>query len=420
MSAIPGIRAFAATPPALPGGGQFPVEFVIGATAEPETILKYAEMLQTNAAASGMFAFPPIIDTKIDQPEVELVMDRDKVASMGLNMATVGADLSTLVGGNFVNRFNLDGRSYKVIPQVKRIERLNASQLENTYVKGPNGQLVPLSTFATLEEEDRPALAQSLPAVQRRQDQRRGRSGPSTRRCATSKPKRRKILPKGYKIDYTGESRQLRVEGSKFLPAFLLALVLIFLVLAAQFNSFRDPLIILLGSVPLAMFGALMFSFLKMPGANTPFFTNGWTTTLEHLLPGRPGHPRRPGLEERHSHRPIRQRTPAPRPAQTPRRARSRPDPPAPRADDQRRDHLRSLPAHAGPGAGAAARNSIGITIVAGMALGTLFTLLVIPSIYVLIAKQHAGEQGGALARGLDLSEPALEDAASAVEVGAK
>ena len=126
VSRIPGIRTFVVTPPALPGGGQFPVEFVIAATAEPEAILKFAQQLQQKAATSGMFAFPPIIDTKIDQPEVELVMDRDKVAALGLNMATVGADLATLVGGNFVNRFNLDGRSYKVIPQLKRIERLNA------------------------------------------------------------------------------------------------------------------------------------------------------------------------------------------------------------------------------------------------------------------------------------------------------
>src|SRR5205823_4249163 len=137
----------------LPGAGQFPVEIVLGSTAEPEMILKLAEQLQQKAMASGKFAFPPQIDTKIDQPEMQLVMDRDKVASLGLNLAQVGSDLSTLVGGNFVNRFSLSGRSYKVIPQLKRIERLNASQLEDTYVKGPNGQLVPLSTFATLKKK---------------------------------------------------------------------------------------------------------------------------------------------------------------------------------------------------------------------------------------------------------------------------
>ncbi len=156
VSTIPGIRTTIATPPALPGGGRFPVESVIGATAEPDVILKFAEQLQQKAAASGLFAFPPIIDTKMDQPEVELAMDRDKVASLGLNMATVGADLATLVGGNFVNRFNFDGRSYKVIPQLKRIDRLDPSQLENTYVKGPSNQLVTLSTFATLKKSTGP------------------------------------------------------------------------------------------------------------------------------------------------------------------------------------------------------------------------------------------------------------------------
>src|SRR6185369_658214 len=274
VNSIPGIRSFVATPPSLPGGGQFPVEMVIGSTAEPELILKFAQELQQKAAASGLFTFPPAIDTKLDQPEVELVMDRDKVASLGLDMATVGSDLSTLVGGNFVNRFSLAGRSYKVIPQLKRVERLNASQLETTYVKGPSGQLVPLSTFATLKKKTEPrslsrfqqfnAVKISGVAV-----------GSIDQALRFLEQEAARTLPKGYKLDYTGESRQLRVEGSKFLPAFTLALVLIFLVLAAQFNSFRDPFIILLGSVPLALFGALLFSFLKMPVPNIPFFTNG-------------------------------------------------------------------------------------------------------------------------------------------------
>src|SRR5206468_2429985 len=153
VSKIPGIRAFVATPPSLPGGGQFPVEVVFGSTADPEIILDFVRAIQLKCATNGMFAFPPQIDTKLDQPEMELVMDRDKVASLGLNMATVGSDLSTLVGGNFVNRFNFGGRSYKVIPQLSRMQRLNASQLEDTYVKGPNGQTIPLSTFATLRKK---------------------------------------------------------------------------------------------------------------------------------------------------------------------------------------------------------------------------------------------------------------------------
>ncbi|HWI57694.1 MAG TPA: efflux RND transporter permease subunit, partial [Bacillota bacterium] len=212
VNRVPGVRAMMATPPALPGGGQFPVEFVIAGTAEPEEILKYAQQLQQKAATNGMFAFPPLIDTKLDQPEVELVMDRDKVATLGLNMAAVGADLGALVGGNYVNRFNFEGRSYKVIPQVKRVERLNASQLESTYVKGPNGKLVPLSTFATLKKKTGPRSLnrfQQFNAVKI--------SGVAIRPLGEAlhflEDEAGKVLPKGYKLDYTGESRQLRVEG---------------------------------------------------------------------------------------------------------------------------------------------------------------------------------------------------------------
>ena len=419
VSRIPGIRTFVATPPALPGGGQFPVELVIAATAEPETILNFASQLQQKAAASGMFAFPPVIDTKIDQPEVELVMDRDKVANLGLNMATVGADLSTLVGGNFVNRFNMDGRSYKVIPQVKRVERLNASQLESTYVKGPNGPLVPLSTFASLKKKTGPRSLnrfQQFNAVKI--------SGVAIRPLDESlrflETEAAKILPKGYKLDYTGESRQLRVEGTKFLPAFLLALVLIFLVLAAQFNSFRDPLIILLGSVPLAMFGALIFSFLKMPGQNTTFFTNGWTTTLN--IYSQVGLVTLVGLVSKNGilivqfanelqHRGM-NKVEAAREAAL---IRLRPV-----LMTSAATICGHFPLTLVSGAGAAARNSIGITIVAGMALGTIFTLLVIPSIYVLLAKQHDVKSNEARTRDFDLAYAAEAAIPGGVEATAK
>jgi len=412
VSTIPGVRAMVATPPALPGGGQFPVEFVIAATAEPETILEFAQQLQQKAAASGVFAFPPIIDTKVDQPEVELVMDREKVATLGLNMAAVGSDLSTLIGGNFVNRFNFAGRSYKVIPQLKRIERLTPGQLEDTYVKGPNGQPLPLSTFATLKKKSGPRALnrfQQFNAVKI--------SGVAIRPLDEAltylETEAARILPKGYKLDYTGESRQLRVEASKFLPAFLMALTLIFLVLAAQFNSFRDPLIILGGSVPLAMFGALMFSFLKMPDPNTAFFTNGWTTTLN--IYSQVGLVTLVGLVSKNGILIVEFANALQRRGLTKMQA----------AREAAMVRLRPVlmtsaaticghfPLTLVSGAGAAARNSIGITIVAGMALGTLFTLLVIPSIYVLIARQHAGEEPGAL--GEDLV-PAKGGVAAAVE----
>jgi multidrug efflux pump len=419
ISRVPGIRAFAAAPPALPGGGQFPVEFVIGATAEPDTILGFAEQLQQKAAASGMFAFPPTIDTKIDQPEAELVMDRDKVANLGLDMATVGADLATLVGGNFVNRFSLDGRSYKVIPQLKRIERLNANQLESTYVKGPNGQLVPLSTFASLKKKTGPRTLnrfQQFNAVKI--------SGVAIRPLDEAlrflETEAAKILPKGYKLDYTGESRQLRVEASKFLPAFSLALVLIFLVLAAQFNSFRDPLIILLGSVPLAMFGALIFSFLKMPGQNAAFFTNGWTTTLN--IYSQVGLVTLIGLVSKNGILIVQFAN------ELQRRGSSKLEAVREAALIRLRPVLMTsaaticghFPLTLVTGAGAAARNSIGITIVAGMALGTIFTLLVIPSIYVLLARQHSAESPRARGADFELADVGGADISEGVEAAAK
>jgi multidrug efflux pump len=404
VSSIPGVRALMATPSALPGGGQFPVEFVIAATAEPETIVQFAQILQQKAAASGLFAFPPIIDTKLDQPEVQLVMDRDKVASLGLDMATVGSDLSTLVGGNFVNRFSLDGRSYKVIPQLKRIERLNASQLETTYVKGPNGQLVPLSTFAKLQKKTEPrslsrfqqfnAVKISGVAV-----------GSIDQALRFLEEEAAKTLPRGYKLDYTGESRQLRVEGSKFLPAFSLALVLIFLVLAAQFNSFRDPFIILLGSVPLALFGALLFSFLKMPVPNIPFFTNGWTTSLN--IYSEVGLVTLIGLVSKNGILIVEFAN------QQQRRGLGKIQAVREAALVRLRPVLMTsaaticghFPLTLVSGAGAAARNSIGITVVAGMAIGTIFTLLVIPSIYVLLAKQHSNEGIAAVGSDFDVAD---------------
>ena len=405
VNSVPGVKAFIGQPSALPGGGTYPVEFVIASTFDQEHILEFAQQIEQKAMASGKFAFLDI-DTKVDQPETELVLDRDKVAALGLNMSDVGADLSALVGGNYVNRFNFAGRSYKVIPQLKRVERLNASQLESTYVKGPNGQLVPLSTFAKLVSKSEPRSLnrfQQLNAVKIQ-----GASIlPLDQAIKYLEDQSAQILPKGYSIGYTGESRQLRVEGSKFLPMFLLSAVLIFLVLAAQFNSFRDPFIILLGSVPLAMFGALVFCFLKMPGQGIPFFTNGWTTTLN--IYSEVGLVTLVGLVSKNGILIVQFANELQRSGMTKMKA----------VREAALVRLRPVlmtsvatvcghfPLTLVTGAGAAARNSIGIVIVAGMALGTIFTLLVIPSIYVLLAKQH-DEAPGAIGQEFEAGETAL------------
>src|SRR5438045_2849604 len=173
----------------------------------------------------------------------------------------------------------MDGLSYKVIPRIKRVDRLNPEQLQNIYVTGPNDQLVPLSTVATIEHK---TVARSLNRMQQH-DAFTISGVPTSSVDAALKfleDEAHKILPAGYVIDYTGGSRQLRIEGSKFGAVFALAIVLIFLVLAAQFNSFRDPFIILLGSVPLALFGAMIFMFEKSGNPNLKFFTTGWTTSF--------------------------------------------------------------------------------------------------------------------------------------------
>jgi multidrug efflux pump len=391
LQAIPGIQTFPIIPPALPGGGQFPVEVVFASTAETAEILGFVEQLQAKAATSGLFAFPPLIDVKVDQPQSEIVFDREKVAQLGLNLQVVGQDVASAVGGGFVNRFNMSGRSYKVIPQLKRSERLNPDQLRDIYVTGPDGKLISLATIATLQDTVTPRSLnrfQQLNAVKL--------SGVAIRPLDDAlrylEDEAAKILPKGYVIDYTGESRQLRTEGDRFLPAFALAVVLIFLVLSAQFNSFRDPLVILGGSVPLAMFGALIFTFLKMPNPQMSYWTDGFTTTLNVysqvglvtlvglvakngiLIVEFANELQRKGLAMRAAVReaaltrlrPVLMTTVA--------------------------TVVGHLPLTLVTGPGASARNSIGLVLVAGMAIGTTFTLFFVPAIYLLVAKDRRGE----------------------------
>ncbi len=392
LQAIPGIQMFPVTPPALPGGGQFPVEFILASTAESGQILEFAQKLQQKAMQSGMFAFPPIIDVKIDQPQAEFVIDRDKVAALGLNLTQVGSDLAGMVGGDYVNRFDIAGRSYKVIPQIQRVNRLTPDQLKDVYVTGPGGKLVPLSTVATMRESVVPRSLnrfQQLNAVKI--------SGVAMRPLDEAlrflENEARKILPRGYVLDYTGESRQLRTEGNKFLPAFTLAIVLIFLVLAAQFNSFRDPFVILAGSVPLAIFGALVFTFLKMPDPNVPFWTRGWTTTLN--IYSQVGLVTLVGLVSKNGILIVEFANKLQLQGMTKLES----------VREAAMTRLRPIlmttaatiaghfPLTLVSGAGAAARNSIGIVLVGGLFIGTFFTLFVVPSIYMLVARDHSRDR---------------------------
>jgi len=390
LAGIAGLDIFAVTPPALPGGGQFPVEFVIASTAEPEKILEFARQIQFKAMQSGLFAFPPIIDTKIDLAQSEIVFDRDKVADMGMTMQQVSADVGTLLSGAFVNRFNIDGRSYKVIPKALRAERLNPAQLSSMYVSGPDGTMVQLGTIASVVDSTVPRALnrfQQLNAVKL--------SGVTIKTLDEAltflETAASEVLPQGYSLDYTGESRQLRLEGNKFLPAFSLAVVLIYLTLAAQFNSFRDPFVILAGSVPLAMFGALIFTFLKMPNPNLPFWTNSFTTTLNIYsqvgLVTLIGLVSKNGILVVEFARGLQEKGLSKLAAIT-----------HASATRLRPILMTTVATVAGhfplvlvTGAGAEARNSIGLVLVGGMAIGTLFTLFIIPSLYMLLARDLKG-----------------------------
>ena len=406
LSQIPGLEVYALTPAALPGGSNFPVEFIIASTAEAPQLLEFAQQLSLKAMQSGLFYFPPLIDLKIDQPQSEIVIDREKVAALGLNLAQVGADLASALGGNYVNRFNIDGRSYKVIPQIERSERLNPEQLRNIHITGPKGELIPVSAIARLADRTVPRSLnrfQQLNAVRLS-----GATGQLDAALTFLEKTSREILPPGYSIDYTGESRQFRHEGGKFLPALLLSIVLIFLALAVQFNSFRDPVVILFGSVPLAMFGALLFTFLRIPDPNTPFWTTGWTTTLN--IYAQVGLVTLVGLIAKNGILVVEFAN------KLQREGRSKIDAVREAAKTRLRPVLMTtvatiaghFPLTLVAGPGAAARNSIGLVLVGGMAIGAFFTLFVLPSVYVLLAKDHAKSRAGSPEAVPATAEPAL------------
>jgi multidrug efflux pump len=385
LSAIPAIQMFPIMPEALPGSDNFPVSFIIASTADQERILEFAKDIFQKAMQAHVFQFGDI-DTKIDQPQARIVIDHDKVSSMGLDMQKIGADLSASIGGNYVNWFNMEGLSYKVIPQIKRVDRLNPEQLDQIYVSGPNNQLIPLNTIAHTEHT---TVARSLNRMQ--QLNAVTISGvPAGSVDATLKfleDEAHRVLPPGYVIDYTGGSRQLRHEGNTFFGVFMLAVLLIFLVLAAQFNSFRDPLIILLGSVPLALFGAAVFMFLKMPFGK--FFTDSWTTSFN--IYSQVGLVTLVGLVSKNGILIVQfanemQRKGMDKLSAVAQAARIRLRPIMMTTVATVAGHF---PLTLVTGAGAAARNSIGLVLVGGLTIGTIFTLFIVPALYMLIAKEH-------------------------------
>ncbi|MCC6678685.1 MAG: efflux RND transporter permease subunit [Phycisphaerales bacterium] len=376
LMAIAGVRAFPALPPPLPGAGQFDIEFMVTSTDEAANMAPIAGQLVGAAFGSGKFLYADS-DLKVDLPQTRIVIDREKVADLGLDLASVGRDLAVLLSGGYTNRFNYEGRSYKVIPQVADEARSTPDKIKDLKVRAADGGLVSVDSFVTLETVAAPRVLTRF--QQRNSFKIYGGVAPRvTKEEALSalEDAARKILPPGYSFDYAGESRQIRKEGSTLVSTLGLALALIYLVLAAQFGSFRDPLIVLLGSVPLAITGALLFTFLNLTTIN--IYSQVGLITLVGLVAKNgilivefANHLQATGLSKFEA---VRQAAVT----------RLRPI-----LMTSAATVFGHFPLVLVTGAGAEARNSIGIVLVAGMTISTAFTLFVVPCIYVLVAGEH-------------------------------
>ncbi|WP_038168740.1 efflux RND transporter permease subunit [Verrucomicrobium sp. BvORR106] len=382
VSQVPGLRVFPRLDPPLPTPGQYDVELVLQTHAPVEQMLETASAVIAAGYQSGNFLYVDT-DLKIDRPEARVMIDREKLADLGLDLAGVGQELGTLLGGAYVNRFNYFDRSYKVIPQIGDSDRATVGPLLDLKVKTPEGDLVPVSTFTSIE-------AHTAPRTLNRFQQRNAVKIFAGVQPGVTKEKALRVLEDaakaaagpGVTLDYAGESRQIRKEGSALTVTLGFAVVLIYLVLAAQFRSFRDPLIVLLGSVPLAISGALIFTFVGFTTIN--IYSQVGLITLVGLIAKNgilivqfanelqlQGLAKAAALREASMTRlrPVLMTSAA--------------------------TVFGHFPLVLVTGPGAEARNSIGIVLVTGMIVGTLFTLFVVPVFYSLIAEQHKPETEG-------------------------
>jgi multidrug efflux pump len=380
ISQISGLRVFPRLDPPLPTPGQYDVELVLQSDAPVERMLETAEAVLAAGWKSGKFLYVDT-DLKIDLPEARVVLDREKIADLGLDLAGVGRELGTLLGGDYVNRFSFFDRSYKVIPQIGDKDRATLGPLLDLKIKTSDGQLVPVSTFTDIETTTSPRTLNRFQqrnavrifgGVQPGVTKEEGLRVLESAAAAASGP----VIG----VDYVGESRQIRREGSALTVTLGFAVVLIYLVLAAQFHSFRDPLIVLLGSVPLAISGALIFSFLDLTTIN--IYSQVGLITLVGLIS-------KNGILIVQFANALQARGLA-KMAALREAALTRLRPVLMTSVATVFGHL-PLVLVAGPGA--EARNSIGTVLVTGMTVGTLFTLFVVPVFYSLIAAHHRPAQ---------------------------
>jgi multidrug efflux pump len=376
VSQIPGLQVFPRLDPPLPTPGQYDVELVLASDAPPEQMLETVGQVVGAGWQSGKFLYVDT-DLKIDLPEARVVIDREQVADLGLDLASVGRELGTLLGGGYVNRFNYFDRSYKVIPQIGEEGRTTVGPLLDLKIKTPSGELVPVSTFTRIESSTAP---RTLNRFQQRNSVRIfGGVQPGVTKeegLRVLEDAARAAAGTGVGLDYAGESRQIRLEGSSLTVTLGFAVVLIYLVLAAQFKSFRDPLIVLLGSVPLAISGALVFSFLDLTTIN--IYSQVGLITLVGLIA-------KNGILIVQFANTLQERgldkLAAIREASLTRLR--------PVLMTSAATVFGHFPLVLVSGPGSEARNSIGTVLVTGMTVGTLFTLFVVPVFYLLIAEQH-------------------------------
>ncbi|MEY9886155.1 efflux RND transporter permease subunit [Bradyrhizobium sp. USDA 329] len=377
LNTIAGTRSVAFQPSPLPGSNGLPIQFVIGTTGSYNELDQVSRNFMVQALKSGQFIFLDT-DLKIDRPQTLVSFDRDKAGDLGLKMSDLGGALATMLGGNYLDYFSLDGRSYKVIPQAKQNDRLTADQLLGYYIKASDNSMVPLSTVAQLENRTVPQSRNHFQQINAATISGVAMPTVSMGSALATLKDLAKTLPAGYTVDFGGASRQLEQESGGFVTTFAFAVIIIFLALAALFNSFLDPVVILV-SVPMSLAGALIFISLGIGGASLNIYTQVGLLTLMGLvskhgilmvevanelrLEGK-------GVTEAIIEaatirlRPILMTTAA--------------------------MVLGVVPLITASGAGAVSRYNMGLVIATGLSIGTLFTLFVVPVAYALIARPAA------------------------------
>jgi multidrug efflux pump len=377
MNHIAGARIAAFQFPSLPGSQGLPLQFVITTTEPIENLYDVANQVLDKAKASGMFWFIDS-DLKLDKPQATLQIDRDMVADMGLTQQDVGSSLGAALGGGYVNYFSISGRSYKVIPQVLQKYRLNPNEVLDYYVRAGDGSLIPASTVAKIKTGTVPESINHF--QQLNSATLAGAPGVSQEEALKFLQKAlHEVAPTGYIADYSGQSRQYMLGSGSFVVTLFFALIIVYLALAAQFESFRDPAVILV-SVPMALFGALLFINVGLATLN--IYTQVGLVTLLGLISKhgilivqfanelqRTGLAKMEAIEEAAAVRlrPILMTTAA--------------------------MVLGVLPLVIATGAGAAGRRAMGIVLFTGLSIGTLFTLFVVPAVYVLIGADHGQDK---------------------------